>query len=86
MLSVQGPSQSGLYRLPEQKLADIDEKGFEVLGKNRALDDVMGENDHYLDVIQSRKYIRENWGMYFSIVEIVDAMAANQDVVVLRKS
>ena len=84
MLSIQGSAQTGMYKTPGATTDLVNKSGFVNLGRNSALDDVMGENDHYLDVIQSRDYIHREWGKYFSVVDIVDAMAANQDVVILR--
>jgi 2-polyprenyl-3-methyl-5-hydroxy-6-metoxy-1,4-benzoquinol methylase len=84
MLSIQGLSQAGLYRPPPAILREVEEKGFLITGRNSDLDDVMADNTHYINVIQSRDYIHKQWGKYFTILDIVDAMAANQDVVVMR--
>lgn len=84
ILSIQGQAQSGLYRTPGSVMDLVNRNGFVNLGRNTALDEVMGENDHYLDVVHSREYIHREWGKFFTVVDIVDAMAANQDAVILR--
>lgn len=86
LLSIQGLAQAGLYRTPEKVLQSIQSDEFVVLGRNGQLDDVFGSNGHYLDVIQSRDYIRKYWAEYFTILDIVDALAANQDVIVMRSN
>jgi 2-polyprenyl-3-methyl-5-hydroxy-6-metoxy-1,4-benzoquinol methylase len=86
MLSIQGLSQAGLYRPTPAILREVEEKGFVITGRNSDLDDVMAENTHYINVIQSRDYIHEQWGKYFTIIDIVDAMAANQDVVIMQNN
>ncbi len=84
MVSIQGLSQAGLYRPPPAILREVEEKGFVITGRNSDLDEVMADHTYYINVIQSRNYIHQQWGKYFSILDIVDAMAANQDVVVMR--
>ena len=85
LISVQGPAQMGLGHMPTPTVRELEEKGFLAQGRNVQLDEVMGNNDHYINAIQSRAYIRERWSQYFTIVDIVDAIAANQDLVVMRK-
>jgi len=84
MLSVHGLSQSGLYRPHPSLLRQVEEEGFVVGGRNDQLDGVIRDSDYYLNVYQSRDYIRSEWGRYFTILDIVDAIAANQDLVVMR--
>lgn len=86
MLSVQGYAQSGLYQAPEELLQKVEADGFVNNGRNPQLNDSLGENDHYLDVIQSRRYIREKWGGVFEVKDIVSALASNQDVVVMTNT
>ena len=85
MVSIQGNAQSGLYRTPESILQQVELDGFSVIGKNEQLNDVFGNNNHYLNVVQSKQYIYEKWGEVFDIVDISEALAANQDVVVMKK-
>ncbi len=84
ILSVQGLSQMGLYRPPPALLRDIETKGFLVTGRNSNLDAVMTDKTYYIDVIQSRDYLYTNWTKYFTIIDIVNALAANQDIVVMK--
>ncbi len=84
MLSMQGFSQMAFYRPPAELVRRVAEEGFVITGRNAALDGLIESEDYYIDVIHSRDYIKEQWGRYFTVVDIVDAIAANQDVVVLR--
>jgi SAM-dependent methyltransferase len=84
MISIQGPAQIALNRPPPKLLCEIDEKDFVATGHNGDLDQVILDPDYYVSVVQSRKYIRSVWSGYFSVVDIVDALAANQDLVVMK--
>jgi SAM-dependent methyltransferase len=86
LLSVQGPSQNALYRPGADCLRRVETDGFLVTARNAALDEVVEDQSIYLDVMQSRNYIRREWGRYFQVHNIVDAIAANQDLVVLLKT
>ena len=84
MLSFEGPAMRGLGRLPRSIVRDIEEKGFFVTGRNEQLDTVLDDTNYYINVIHSYDYIHKNWGKYFTILDIVDAIAANQALVVMR--
>ena len=86
LVAVPGLTQIGLARPHPQFMRDIEEKGFLVSGRNPDLDDVMPEQTHYVSGIHSREYLHANYSRYFRIIEIVDAIAANDDLVVLEKS
>lgn len=83
MLSIHGLAALGLYRTPVNIIRKVEDEGFVITGKNFDLEEVITEENYYLNVIQSRDYIHERWSKYFSIVEILDAMASNQDIVVM---
>ena len=86
LMSIQGLSQMGLYRPPGALGRQVGLQGCGTTRRDGALDEVI-ENDGYcLDVIHSRDYVRREWGRYFEVVEFVDGVAANQDLVVLRKA
>jgi SAM-dependent methyltransferase len=84
LVSIQGLAQLGLNRPDPGLLREIEEKGFVVAGRNSELDEVVSDPNYYVSVLQSRDYIYRNWGEYFTIIDIVDAMAANQDLVVMK--
>ena len=37
------------------------------------------------DVLHAPDYILAHWGRYFDVLDIIEAMAGHQDVVVLRR-
>lgn len=84
ILSVQGLPQMGLYQPTADVIRRVEEEGFVVTGRNDALDEVIDNQSYYINVIQSRGYLREKWGRYFTVLDIVDALAANQDAVILK--
>lgn len=84
LVSVLGPSQMALYRLPEDQCELIEKMGFVDQKSNPQLDGYV-DDEYYRDVAQSRDYIFQKWGQYFNIIEIVDAIAAGQDLVVMEK-
>ncbi|MNL75524.1 hypothetical protein D3C87_2013450 [compost metagenome] len=61
------------------------ELGFVEVGRNPQLDGVIEDGTYYRDVIQSHDYIFAKWQRYFDVVDIVEAMAGNQDLVILRR-
>ena len=85
LATVQGPSQAALLRASPALISKVEQKGFVDKSVNMQLSGFV-EDGYYHDVIQSRDYIFSKWNAYFEIVDIVDAFAANQDVVVMRRS
>ena len=86
LVSIQGRGQGTLYRWSTQSVPKILRDGFVTTSEhNTQLDPVIGEQCYYKDVIQSHDYIRSHWSRYFEVVDIVEGMAANQDLIVLRK-
>jgi SAM-dependent methyltransferase len=84
LLSVQGRSQTALYRESPELMRRVERTGFVVKGVNPRINDMLGARSYYLDVIQTRTHIREHWGREFEVLEFIDGMAANQDLVVMR--
>jgi hypothetical protein len=74
-----------LYRTPTEHLSTIERQGFYEGGYNSQLDGAITEADYYRNVYHSRDYIYSEWGHFFEVIDIVDAVAANQDLVVLRR-
>jgi SAM-dependent methyltransferase len=85
LISVHGLSQLALYRAPTEYLSRIEQQGFYEGGYNPQLDDTITEVGYYRNVYHSRNYIYSEWGRFFEVVDIVDALASNQDLVVLRR-
>jgi glutamate-1-semialdehyde aminotransferase/SAM-dependent methyltransferase len=83
-IAVAGPAQIGLSRPPVSVIREIARKGFIETGRNPDLDDVMPHQTHYIRGLHSRDYIRSTWGREFSILDIVDALASNHDLIVMR--
>jgi 2-polyprenyl-3-methyl-5-hydroxy-6-metoxy-1,4-benzoquinol methylase len=85
LVSIQGISQAGFYKPPASVFRDVEKNGFVITGKNSQLDKVIDDRNYYVDVIHSRDYIHQHWGLFFEVLDIVDALAANQDLVVMRR-
>jgi len=85
MLSVQGFAQSALYRVNPKLIRDLRKHGFVTMGVNPRINDIVGEENYYKDVVQTRAHIESNWGKHFEVLEFLDGFAANQDMVVMRK-
>jgi SAM-dependent methyltransferase len=62
----------------------LDQFGFVIKGVNPSINDLIGSSSYYLDVVQTRDHIREQWGRHFEVLEFIDSLAANQDLVVMR--
>lgn len=86
LLSVQGYAQSAMYLVPPADVREVHRLGFVVKGVNPSINDSIDERTYYKDVVQTHDHIREHWGKHFEIVEVVDGLAANQDLVVMRAS
>jgi SAM-dependent methyltransferase len=84
LVSIQGPSQMAMQSDNHLYQTAL-EQGFYDYGRNSDLDGVLGESDYYRAVIHSREYVYGKFGRYFDVVDIVDAIAGNQDLVVLRR-
>lgn len=85
LLSVQGLAQSALYRTPPEILLRTHRLGLNCLGNNDQLAGFISDDSYYKDTMYSQDYIFSSWSRYFDVLEIVDAMAGNQDLVVLRR-
>jgi SAM-dependent methyltransferase len=85
LLSIRGPAQMALSKPTSDQYLEIQRKGFVDSGLNHDLDAVLEEKEFYRCIDQSRDYIFAKWDKYFDVLEIVDAIASNQDLVVLRR-
>lgn len=84
-LSIQGPTQFSYNKFPPALFRKIEELGYLNLQRDDALADVIEDKEYYRSAMQSRAYVVARWGEYFEPVAIVDAIAALQDFVVLRR-
>lgn len=85
LLSVKGLAQMALYRAPASQKLEAHRKGFHDIGSNTQLNAVIDDSTYYRDVLHSPDYILSHWGQYFDVLDIIEAIAANEDVVVLRR-
>lgn len=85
LLSIQGPTIHAFNHVPESVGDMLRRTGFVVTGDNNQIDCTYGDSQYYVDVIHSQDYIRRVWGTVFEVVDIIDAVAANQDLVILRR-
>jgi SAM-dependent methyltransferase len=85
LASIHGMAQMAFYKVPSQHVLDVNERGFLLSGQNDQLDAVIDDKAYYKNVTQSHDYVFEKWSEYFSVCEIVEGMAANQDLVVLMR-
>jgi SAM-dependent methyltransferase len=83
LMSVHGLSQLALYRAPTEYFVTIERQGLYEAEDNPQLDGMIGEANYYKNVYHSRDYIYSEWGRFFEVIDIVDALASNQDLVVL---
>ncbi len=85
LLSVQGPTQFSYNKFPPHLFRRLQQEGYIDLCRDAALDAVVADKEYYRAAMHSRSYIVENWSRYFDVIAIVDAIAALQDFVVLRR-
>ncbi|MGC2412254.1 MAG: class I SAM-dependent methyltransferase [Stellaceae bacterium] len=85
LVSIQGPSHWAMQRLPADFRRRILKDHFVVKGENRDVSAVISDQEYYRDVYHSRDYIFAKWSTYFEVIDIIDALAASQDTVVLRR-
>jgi glutamate-1-semialdehyde aminotransferase/2-polyprenyl-3-methyl-5-hydroxy-6-metoxy-1,4-benzoquinol methylase len=85
LASIPGPTQVGLARPPASLVRDIAAHGFLITGRNPDLDDVMPEQTHYVSGLFARDYVRASFARHFKVMDIVDAIVANDDLIVMKK-
>ena len=85
LMSVHGLSQLALYRAPTEYFVTIERQGLYEAEDNPQLDGMIGEANYYKNVYHSHDYIYSEWGRFFEVIDIVDALASNQDLVVLYR-
>ena len=85
LLSIQGPTQFAYNRFPPDIYRRIQRQGYIDLQRDDALAEVVDDKEYYRSAMQSRPYIVREWGRYFDVIGIEDAIAGLQDFVVLRR-
>lgn len=85
LLSIQGMAQSALYRMPSERRLAVQREGILNLGSNPQLDEVLDAPNYYVDVVHSHEYVMTHWSRYFDVLDIVEAIAGNQDLVIMRR-
>jgi SAM-dependent methyltransferase len=83
LASIHGMAQMALYGAGGQQVCDTCEQGFVVLGQNSQLDGFIPDATYYKNVAHSPDYVLREWREYFDVTEIVEGIAAHQDLVVM---
>jgi SAM-dependent methyltransferase len=86
LASIHGMAQMAFYKVPSQHVLDVNERGFLLSGQNDQLDAVIDDKKYYKNVTQSHDYIYEQWSEYFAVCDIVEGIAANQDLVAMLRT
>lgn len=85
LLSVQGLAQMALYDAPTSQKIDMHQRGFVDQGINSQLKDVVADQEYYRNILHSPDYIMTHWSRFFDVLDIIEGMAGNQDLVILRR-
>lgn len=85
LLSVQGLAQMALYGSPIELQQQAYRLGIRDGGVNPQLQAVVSDASYYRDVMHSPDYIFAVWARHFDVLDIVEGVAGNQDVVLLRR-
>jgi SAM-dependent methyltransferase len=84
LMSIHGPSQ-----LAMQSQQHVYKKALECgiydVGYNVDLKGFANDREAYRDVVRSRDYVYSKFSQFFDVIDIVDAIAGNQDLIVLRR-
>jgi hypothetical protein len=84
-LSVQGPTQMAYNSFPPAKYRELLEKGFIDYSPDPTLTGLINDETYYRASMHARHYIVDRWSEFFEVIAIVDAIAAMQDFVVMRR-
>lgn len=85
LLSIQGAAQMALYAPPAEMKLQTHRKGIHDAGANDQLADVIADPDYYRNVLHSHDYVLSHWARSFEVLDIIEGLAACQDVVILRR-
>lgn len=89
MVTCHGATTLNYARLNKEQLdflfSTIEEQGFYITASNDQINEFIDDQDYYVNVNHSHKYIHEHWGKYFQILDIVPGFIYTHDMVVMRK-
>lgn len=85
LLSIQGLTQMALYRVPIDRKLAAQRIGFHDACGSVPAEAAIEAAMYPRDILHSPNYILSHWGKYFEILDIIEAIAGNQDVVVMRR-
>ncbi|MFY8107189.1 MAG: class I SAM-dependent methyltransferase [Elstera sp.] len=85
LLSIQGMAQMVLYRDTAETQKAIQAAGFYYTGQNAQLEGFIPDPSYYKNISHSHDYIAAHWAQFFEVLDIIPAIAGNQDLVVLRR-
>ncbi len=86
LLSVTGAAQLALYRDRPTSLQTAYAQGIYLVKQNNQLDGMIADATYYKDTLHSPDYIAAHWGKFFEVLDIIPAIAGNQDLVLLRRA
>lgn len=84
MLSFHGEGSLLWARIPESAYAQLRRHGITDV-PNHLYDADLPQEDYYRDTFHTERYVRENWGRYFRVLEIRHHYLSHQDLVILRR-
>lgn len=85
LLSITGKAQLTLYRDRPDSFRATHALGLYAVKQNSQLDGVIDDATYYKDTLHTPDYIAAHWGEFFDVLDIIPAIAGNQDLVVLRR-
>lgn len=85
LLSITGATQLALYRDQPASLLTAYAQGIYLVKQNNQLEGMIPDATYYKDTLHSPDYIAAHWGKFFEVLDILPAIAGNQDLVLLRR-
>lgn len=87
IMSVRGNTSLGFGVNPKlnEWVYRRDRDGYVNVGVDSRVNEQLEDQSYYVNCLQSKDYIRREWGKIFQVVDIVDAGGIHQDFVVLKK-
>ncbi|SDT93722.1 Methyltransferase domain-containing protein [Pseudomonas pohangensis] len=85
LMSVNGRAQKALYRTTTDQLQAEQRHGIVPQGLPCDPEAADIANSLYANVMHSHDYVLSRWGGWFDVLDIIEAIAANQDLVILRR-
>lgn len=85
LLGIPGMSQAVLQQASVPWLQNVQREGCLYLGTNPHTQLPSPLPEHAITTSQSHDYVKTRWGLYFDVLDIVEAVANIQDLVLMRK-